>query len=441
MGGMIKNIFRNRIYLAIIFSCFVLIPLKTLQSQNFENFGFYGYLRSGFGLDSKGKAMAPFQAPNAEAKYRLGNEAETYLEAAFAYFKKNESGATFNTRILIAMVTPMSGNNGFVTSTSLREAYVIARGVWESFPEAGFWAGQRYYDRHDMHLNDFWYRDMSGFGGGIEDFKIGKIKTALAYLGGSIDQLSPSGSAYNPDVFVINKSSLDFRIYNIELFSSELAFTATYSYLDGDSINTDQGVITVTDSDGWSLGMFYIIPINKNESRNKTNIFYGNGAAENYRSVLTTPLGVSVEPGNVYHPDNIKRFRVINDLLVNFSHKFSLQNAIIYQLLDNGLTSNNLYTWFSFGLRPIWHFNKYFSLAMELGWDYTKQEGGDSGSLFKITLAPQISPNNTAMSRPALRVFVTYAFWSDTFVGQVSPLSYGSQQDGLTIGIQAETWW
>ena len=88
MGGIIQNIFKNSISLAIIFSCFLLIPLKTLQSQNFENFGFYGYFRSGFGLDSKGKAMAPFQAPNAEAKYRLGNEAETYLEAAFAYFKK-----------------------------------------------------------------------------------------------------------------------------------------------------------------------------------------------------------------------------------------------------------------------------------------------------------------------------------------------------------------
>lgn len=78
MGGIIQNIFKNSIYLAIISSCLILIPLGTLQSQNFENFGFYGYLRSGFGLDSKGKSMAPFQAPNAEAKYRLGNEAETW---------------------------------------------------------------------------------------------------------------------------------------------------------------------------------------------------------------------------------------------------------------------------------------------------------------------------------------------------------------------------
>ena len=78
---------------------------------------------------------------------------------------------------------------------------------------------------------------------------------------------------------------------------------------------------------------------------------------------------------------------------------------------------------------------------MELGWDYTKQEGEDSGSLLKITLAPQISPQNSAMSRPALRLFITYAFWSNSFVGQVSPLSYGNQNEGLTVGIQAETWW
>ena len=78
---------------------------------------------------------------------------------------------------------------------------------------------------------------------------------------------------------------------------------------------------------------------------------------------------------------------------------------------------------------------------MELGWDYTKQEGGDSGSLIKITLAPQISSNNTAMSRPSIRAFITYAFWSDSFVGEVSPFSLGTQNNGLTIGIQAETWW
>lgn len=429
---------------SIRFSLFVSILLfasNFLHAQNYKNFGFFGYFRSGFGLDSKGKSMSPFKAPNAEAKYRLGNEAETYLETAFVYFMKDNNGASFDTRVLFAIVTPMSQSNIYQTTFSLREAYVVGRGLLKAFPETRFWAGQRYYDRYDLHLNDFWYRDMSGFGGGIENFKIGGFKAALAYMGGSLDQLSPSGSMYPTNQFVINKSTVDLRIYDIKTSVGNLGLTATYSFLNGDSIVTDQGKYTLTDSKGWSLGLFYVIPFHKEESRNIFNIFYGTGAAENYRSVMTAPLGVSLKPGDIYDSDEIKRFRIIDDFLMNVSSKFSIQSVLVYQDLDNGLETKNKYKWFSLGLRPIWHFNKYFSLAMELGWDYTNQDGGEDGSLFKITLAPQITPNNTVMSRPALRLFVTYAFWSDSFVGEISPLSFGNQKDGITFGIQAETWW
>ncbi|NOX64810.1 MAG: hypothetical protein GXO85_03180 [Chlorobi bacterium] len=50
-------------------------------------------------------------------------------------------------------------------------------------------------------------------------------------------------------------------------------FTATYSFLNGDSIVTEQGKYTLTDSKGWSLGMFYVFPIKKEESRNIFNVF------------------------------------------------------------------------------------------------------------------------------------------------------------------------
>jgi hypothetical protein len=53
-------------------------------------FRFQGYLRSGFGVDSDGKGQQPFQAPLAGAKYRLGNEAETYLETTFLYGANSE---------------------------------------------------------------------------------------------------------------------------------------------------------------------------------------------------------------------------------------------------------------------------------------------------------------------------------------------------------------
>ena len=58
------------------------IKIKKLEEQ-VKSFEFHGYLRSGYGLNSRGGQQVTFQAPGADAKYRLGNEAETYAELIF----------------------------------------------------------------------------------------------------------------------------------------------------------------------------------------------------------------------------------------------------------------------------------------------------------------------------------------------------------------------
>ena len=55
----------------------------TDTASTWQGFSFHGYMRAGFGTDGQGGPMEAFKAPNAGAKYRLGNEAETYLETAF----------------------------------------------------------------------------------------------------------------------------------------------------------------------------------------------------------------------------------------------------------------------------------------------------------------------------------------------------------------------
>src|SRR5260370_5534790 len=56
--------------------------IEGLQRQVGE-FEFHGYFRSGYGLNSVGGQQVAFEAPGALAKYRLGNEAETYSEFIF----------------------------------------------------------------------------------------------------------------------------------------------------------------------------------------------------------------------------------------------------------------------------------------------------------------------------------------------------------------------
>jgi maltoporin len=92
-------------------------------------------------------------------------------------------------------------------------------------------------------------------------------------------------------------------------------------------------------------------------------------------------------------------------------------------------------------VRPAYHFSRYFSLELETGFDHTKQTDRVTGSLLKVTLAPQITPGGGALSRPSLRAYVTWASWSDDFVGQVAPVLYGAENRGYAAGVQIETWW
>ncbi|MGN5139590.1 carbohydrate porin [Aeromonas sp. 164P] len=47
-------------------------------------------------------------------------------------------------------------------------------------PEATLWAGKRYYQRHDIHISDFYYWNVSGAGAGIEGIQDGPGKLSFA---------------------------------------------------------------------------------------------------------------------------------------------------------------------------------------------------------------------------------------------------------------------
>src|SRR5271163_441267 len=185
------------------------------QVQSFE---FHGYFRSGYGLNSDGGQQVAFQAPGADAKYRLGNEAETYGEFIFVNNWLNPQHDTdkawMKTEVMIEANTSNSasyanfpdgvGNDQF----RLREAFVSAGHIFESQPDAKFWAGERYYRRQHIEIDDFYPLDMSGYGAGAEDVNVGIGKLAVAYLAGA-----------SPDIVTQNgnyaKSNIDVRLYDL----------------------------------------------------------------------------------------------------------------------------------------------------------------------------------------------------------------------------------
>ncbi len=199
---------------------------------NFLDIG--GYFRAGYGRDSRGGVLTAFAAPGAAAKYRLGNEAENYGELIFGKsvylpgaFRVNEdlrpdgtpSGPIARVQIRLSMLSPYATlGSGSGTTFGLPEAWASIGNVIPSQPGAKFWAGRRFYRRHDIHLNDFYFWDMSGGGGGVEDVQLGPAKLALAWIGfGSTSGLGGVPAPDPTNAAGFSKSNFDLRAYDMPL--------------------------------------------------------------------------------------------------------------------------------------------------------------------------------------------------------------------------------
>ncbi len=276
---------------SVAFFLLFISVFSSIQAQDSTWFDFGGYIRSGYGLDGKGQPLDVFKAPNSEAKYRLGNEAETYMEALGRVSFKDDNRAVFSTDMRVALVTPTSNSNAFETTVSLREAFVKATGVLKKQKQATFWAGQRFI-RNEVYIKDYFPRDMTGFGGGIEDISLGKtVKLAFSYLGGSADKLNSDGTVRTTNQFSFNKSTFDLILYDIDIGFGSLEVFTDLSIFNGDLVQTEDGDFEVSDDVGWALGLYHLKEFKG--GRNFVQLFYGSGAAENGKATITQPMGIT----------------------------------------------------------------------------------------------------------------------------------------------------
>ena len=415
----------------------------------------HGYFRAGYGRNSNGGSMVGFQAPGASAKYRLGNEADSYGEITFGKnfygedaFKVDAAAGEITAangpigrfQTTLAAYTPIqdaisSGSASF----SFAEIWGSVGNVISSQPSLKFWAGNRYYRRHDIHINDFYFSNMSGTGGGFEDLKLANGKLAFAWIGtpGSSGVSSaPEPDATNKAGF--SKTSFDLRLYDMEVPLGRgevgLVFSRATSGLDSSGN-------TAPEATGFS-GMFIHTRqgVFSEDGINKASIQFGTGAAKTLTSGFET---FTLNGQTFIRPDDPDswRLRITESFTANLSESLSLGPVFIYQITDYAGDEGKV-QWLSAGVRPIWHFNQHISLALEAGSDWVDDENaGTNGVLYKVTFAPQVSLGGNFMSRPVIRAFVTYAHWSDDFVGLVGGTDFANEMDGLTAGMHMEVWW
>jgi len=408
--------------------------IEKLEEQ-MKGFEFHGYFRSGYGVNGVGGQQVAFQAPGAGAKYRLGNETETYGEFIFVNNWLNPDHtdkAWMKTEVMLEANTTNSatypnfaggvGNDQF----RLREAFVQAGHVLESQPDAKFWAGERYYRRQHIEIDDFYPLDMSGYGGGVEDLNVKVGKLAVAYLSGA-----------RPDIVTENgylsKNNVDVRLYDLKgpagLWGAWFDFAATKG-----GKASDGTVIPTTD--GYGFGLRHQ-SLEWHGGYHTFMVQYGTGSASNFSTSIDNPTP---------YLRQAKTFQAVEHLLIQPNDRFAIMPIFVYVRHKDGQPNHDWNQWVSFGARPEVFFTKYLSLAFEGGVDHTHNPNGSpnaryDGWLKKFTIAPQIGAGRKFFSRPVLRAFLTYADWSDGLTGFVGGTPYLRRTSGLTYGVQAETWW
>ena len=411
--------------------------------ERLGSFEFHGYFRSGFGLNSVGGQQVAFEAPGAQAKYRLGNEAETYAELIFVNNwvnpDRDSDKAWFRSELTVEANTSNSENYAPTAGPSadqfrLREAFVQAGKLFESQPNAKFWAGERYYRRQHIDSDDFFPLDFSGYGGGVEDVDVNFGKVALAFIG-----------VARPDVITQN-GNLTTNHVDATLYDIKGPFGLWGGYFD--YTTSKGGQITTASTPGSSIatnipsanGYAYGIRHQRLEWHGGYHTFliqYGTGAASNFSG---PGIGATI-PTPSFDTAKSKQFLVTEQIVLQPSDKFAVMPIFLFQRMRNLNTNNHMMQWVSFGVRPEVFLTKHLSLTGDCGFDHTGLPGSYDGWLRKCTFAPQIGADRKFFGRPVLRAFVTYANWSNGFRGLVGGIPFENQTNGLTYGVQVEHWW
>jgi maltoporin len=380
-----------------------------------DAFAFHGYLRAGVGT-SDGQSQVCYKLPGAQSKYRLGNECEQYSELETdVRLMKFDNGTILSGVAMASLYNQLNHSPTFDPprgNIRLPQSYVQLTHIpgWDG---ARVWAGRIYYERNDIHINDFYYSAPSGLGAGVEDVSIGHgLKASYALF--RSDGISQNDYA----------SRHDFQLNGIQTNP-------------GGVLKLDLSIIQKADipngHNGWSLTAQHT-QSDVLGGKNKMAIQYGSGPG--------TGLG---ETGDLTSDASTKRWRVLDAFDWQATKNFGGQVAAIYQ---RDITPTGSQNWVSFGVRPVYAFTDHFKLVTEAGHDRVTPSDAPTRTLTKFTIAPTLAMERSFWSRPELRLFYTYAHWNKAAQAAAAPndpLSttgvFGSSRNGSTVGVQLETWW
>nr|WP_270831261.1 maltoporin [Aeromonas sp. QDB03] len=419
-----------------------------LASQAAFAVDFHGYFRSGVGVSGDGD-MVKYSVNKVG---RLGNENDTYGEVQLGQEVFNKDGKTFYVDSMFAM-TSNGSNDWEGTGTvcnfdakqcngdsefALRQFNVQAKGLLGFAPEATLWAGKRFYQRHDIHISDFYYWNISGAGAGIEGIQAGPGKISFAWIRNdrsSTDVFGKTGiNGDQPNLAdSVNVNTLDLRYAGIPLWQDgSLEVGAMYALVNETDAqkqlknnNMKDGVMLTAELTQGVLGGFNKTVLQYGtEGYSKTMAYYGDGSW----------YGAEAK-------DGADGYRLINWGVVPMGNNWEMGHQLVYGVANEMWDTQDKFETMSVVVRPMYKWDDFNKTIFEGGYFKEKNtftnKADEKDAGYKLTLAQAWSAGSSFWARPEIRVFASYLANDEdkkVFEGDTS-------KDTYQVGVQAEAWW
>ena len=391
-----------------------------------------GYVRLQTSLQN-GKENLCFKIPNAGTKYRLGNECETWLELDGIQTLVFANGIKVTNHLTPTFVAPNAQDVEFL---QWDEVYSEISNLYEGSPSV--WVGRRFYKRYDSHLSDYFYFNMSGQGVGIDNIQTPYATLAYSFNYDLVDPSNISGSE------TILYASHDIRALH-KYDRGDITLFINYMTQEDKTFSTGTKFLA---SNGLAVGVLYEDKLLTQElfglsGNNITAVFYGQGAAKNagQNSAFNQSALIEKVITNNKSLQNSQTYKVINYNAFE-NTQFGVMSNFVFEYVDNQDFDSQKQNWVSFGVRPYLFFHENMRLVLESGYDRVQDLLTTTAySLFKNTVALEAALKKGVWERPVLRVFYTYALWSQSAKGSIASSVYSDKTSGSNLGVQFEYWW
>jgi maltoporin len=429
-------------------------------------YNFNGYLRSGSGSNSNGGTMDCYSVKGGVALAagdianagRLGQECGTYGEIQLGTTMGEVDGTKFDVQTMMA--TGVGQLQDWESANfAFRQAYGRATGFGTgAFAKSSVWVGKRYYDRHDVHIVDFFWMANTGPGAGIEniDLGVGKFSYALMRAGNAGDStlsqhdfrlqgmnLGAAGSLSVGTIIVRGNNSDAVNASNdaAGLKKDGSSFWVSHSKVFG---GVQNNVVFQVSNGAANLGgdnqRYGNLMVKNNQWRIFDSINFEAGDHVNGAAFIA--YGKADQTGYVAGKGAVPLHYQLNTTT-------GVIESVAATAAGAASTPNAKTTDTSIVVRPVYHFNELYSIAVEAGTTRYATEGLETNHLNKVTIAPQISMGSGFYARPVLRAYYTMASWNKGgYTGSDGKLqanggSFSGANDtsGRSYGFQMEAWW